>query len=366
MNTEIILSNLLKRPVRTAVSVLAVAMEVMLILVIIGLVDGIKTDNAVRTQGVGADIMLQPPGATMFLGLSQNVMPIEMVEGVEGVEGVEAVTPVVTQFNTQDSFDLVYGIDPASFDRVSGGLTYLDGRMFQKPDEIVVDDIYAEAKGVGVGDPIELLNHSFVVSGIVASGKGARLYMGLEAAQEMTGDIGNVSLLYITANSEDTIPEVVGRLEAALPEYKVTDIDEYLSLMLSGSVPALDAFLTVVVGVAVSIGLLVIFLSMYTTISERTREIGILRSMGASRRFIVGLILNEAGVLAVVGVVVGLVISLIVSRSVPSFYPSILILIQPRWVLNAALLAVVSAMFGAFYPSLRAASQDPVEALAYE
>jgi len=366
LNTEIILSNLVRRPVRTAVSVLAVAMEVMLILVIIGLVNGIKTDNAQRTQGVGADIMLQPAGATIFLGMSQNVMPIELTDGIRGLEGVRYATPVITQFNTQDSLDLVFGIDPVTFEQVSRGVTYLAGRIFEQPDEIVVDEIYADAKGIGIGDEIQLLNHSFTVSGIVASGKGARLYMDLEAAQEMTGDIGQASLIFITAASPDAIPEVISRLEAALPGYKVTRMSDYLSLMLSSSVPALDAFLTVVVGVAVSIGLLVIFLSTYTTISERTREIGILRSMGATRSYIVRLILHEAAVLAVSGVVVGLLASLAVGRLVPHFYPSITILIQSGWIINAALFAVFSAMFGALYPSLRAASQDPVDALAYE
>lgn len=366
MNTEIILSNLMKRPVRTAVSVLAVGMEVMLILVIIGLVDGIKTDSAMQAQGVGADIMLQPPGAQMFLGLSQNVMDAKMATGIAALEGVGHVAPVVTQFNTQGGFDLVYGIDPETYDQVSGGFTYLEGRVFQDPDEIVVDDVYAESGGVGVGDTIELLNHSFLVSGIVASGRGARLYMDIDAAQNMTGDIGQVSLLYITVTDPDEVASVIERMQGALPEYKITRMSEFLSLMLSRSHPALDAFLTAVVGVAISIGLLVIFLSMYTTISERTREIGILRSMGASRRFVVKLILNEAGVLAIVGVVAGLLASLAVSRLVPAVYPTILILIQARWILYATALAVLSALFGAVYPSFRAASQDPVEALAYE
>jgi putative ABC transport system permease protein len=366
VNTEIIVSNLLKRPVRTAVSVLAVGMEVMLILVILGLVDGIKTDSAMQAQGVGADIMLQPPGAQMFLGLSQNVMAEELAPAIADLEGVEHVAPVVTQFNTQGGFDLVYGIDPSTYDQMSGGLNYLEGRVFQKPDEIVVDDVYADSENIGVGDTIELLNHSFVVSGIVASGRGARLYMGLEAAQEMTGDVGQVSLLYITVTDRDAVASVIDRIQTALPEYKITQMSEFLSLMLSRSHPALDAFLTAVVGVAVTIGLLVIFLSMYTTISERTREIGILRSMGASRGFVVKLILNEAAVLATVGVLAGLLASVAVSRFVPAVYPTIMILIQGRWILYATVLAILSALFGAIYPSFRAASQDPVEALAYE
>lgn len=368
MNAEIITSNLVKRPVRTGVSVLAVAMEVMLILVIIGLVTGIKTDNAQRTQGVGADIMFQPPGAAMFLGMSQNVMPIEMAAGVGQLEGVEFVTPVITQFNTQDALELVFGIEAESFDQVTGGVRYLAGQGFESADQIVVDEVYAEAKGVGVGDSIELLNHTFEISGIVESGKGARLYIGLEAAQEMTGDVGQASLLFITVVDPDAVDSVIERLQSTpgLSEYKITKMEDYLSLMLSSSVPALDAFLTVVVGVAVSIGLLVIFLSTYTAINERTREIGILRSMGATRSFVVTLILKEAAVLAVAGVIAGIAMSFGVASLVIMFYGGIQILIVPAWVVNATLFAIASSLLGAFYPALRAAGRDPVESLAYE
>jgi putative ABC transport system permease protein len=249
---------------------------------------------------------------------------------------------------------------------VTGGFTYVEGRLFAEPGEILVDDLYADNKGIAVGDQIRLLNHEFRVSGIVAHGKGARVYMDIRQAQERTGDIGQVSMLFMTTTSEEAIDTVVAGLEEALPDYEVTRMSEYLTLLLASSHVALDAFLAAVMAVAVSIGLLVIFLSMYTTISERTREIGILRSMGASRLWVVGLVLQEAGVLAVGGIVTGIVASYAVSWIVAATSPTITILIDSEWMLNAALFAVFSSLLGALYPSLRAAGQDPVEALAYE
>jgi putative ABC transport system permease protein len=363
---EIILSNLVRRPVRTAVSVLAVGMEVLLILAIVGLVNGIKAENAMRVQGLGADIMLQPPGASLFLGMGANVMDEAMAEAVQTrFEGVEAVTPVLTQFNSQEGLDLVFGIDPESFDQVTGGFTFLEGRLFEEPGEIVVDDLYA-GEEIEVGDRIRLLNLEFRVSGIVAHGKGSRIYMDIREAQEITGDIGQVSILFITTTSEEATDTVIAGLEEALPDYEVKRMSEYLSLMLASSHVALDAFLAAVMGVAVTIGLLVIFLSMYTTISERTREIGILRSMGASRAWVVRLILQEAGVLALAGIATGILGSYAVSWTVSVISPTITILIDTRWILNATFFAVFSSLVGALYPSFRAAGQDPVEALAYE
>jgi putative ABC transport system permease protein len=230
----------------------------------------------------------------------------------------------------------------------------------------VIDDIYAAAKGVQVGDEVGLLNQKFTVSGIVEHGKGARLFMSLKAAQEMVGSIGRVSLFFIKLNNPDEIPAVIERLEALLPTYPVRNLPEYASLMTSQNIPGLDAFIRTVVFVAVCIGILVIFLSMYTTITERTREIGILRSLGASKVFILKLILQESVLLCTTGVVVGFAISFIVSRAVQWKYPTLIVLITPMWMWRAALFAILGGIVGSLYPAVKAAKQDPIEALAYE
>lgn len=366
MNKELILANLAKRPVRTSVSILAVSVEVALILVIVGLVTGINTENGLRIQGVGSEIMIQPPGSSLALGLNSSVMPVEMADRLLEDERVRAVAPIVTQLNTQGRFDLVYGVDPVSFDAVSGGLTFIAGGLFEDQDDIVIDDVYAEAKSVNVGDEISLLNHGFEVTGIVEHGKGARLFMDLEVAQNMLGSPGNASIFFVKLFSEEDTDAVIASLQELLPTYPITPMRDMVSLMANMSMPGLDAFLTVIMSIAVFIGLLVIFLSMYTTISERTREIGILRSLGASKGFVVRMILTETLWLCVVGVFVGIALSFATAASVPLFFPSLTILILPEWVVRATILAILSGVLGALYPSFRAAGHDPVEALAYE
>jgi putative ABC transport system permease protein len=116
----------------------------------------------------------------------------------------------------------------------------------------------------------------------------------------------------------------------------------------------------------VSIGVLVIFLSMYTTVTERTREIGILRSMGASKGFIVTLILQESLFLCGLGVVAGIGASYALEAALESTFSTLVILIEPGWLWRAALFAILSGLIGSLYPALKAANQDPIEALAYE
>jgi putative ABC transport system permease protein len=366
LNREIILSNFAKRPVRTGVSMLAVAIEVSLILLVIGLVNGIQTETGERTAGVGADIMFQPDESALFLGLNSAVLPIEYGDLLRDVEGVEAVAPVVTQFNTQDGFDVVYGIDPESFGSVSGGFRFIEGEIFSAPDEIVIDDLYSQAKELSVGDQLTILNHAFTVSGIVENGMGARLYLDLAAAQEMSGREGQVSMFFVRLDDPDQTYEIQELLEEMFVSEQAVPLQDIVSLMMSTSVPALDAFLKGVVGLSVAIGTLVIFLSMYTTITERTREIGILRSLGATKSFVVVLILQETLALCVVGVLVGIAASFVIAAAVPLQFATLQVMITTDWILRAGGLAILSGVLGAIYPALRAAGQDPVEALAYE
>jgi putative ABC transport system permease protein len=361
-----IIAGLKARPVRTIVSVLAVALEVVLILVIIGLANGISSETGKRTEGVGADIWLQPPNSSFLLAVSSSTMPVSIGDKIRELDGIKAVSPVLTLVNASAGLEVIYGIEPQSYGAMSNGFIWHKGGMFKGPDEVVVDDIYATAKSVTVGDKVELVGHTFTVAGIVEHGKGSRLFIPFKSVEDMTGRQGKASLFFIKLNDPAKVQETVDRIKLLLPTYTVIPLSEYAKLMMSNNMPALNAFISSVVFVAVCIGVLVIFLSMYTTITERTREIGILRSLGGSKSYIIGLIFQESAAICVVGVVVGIGISFLVAAGVTMRFPTLVVLITPDWIVKASAFAILSGIIGSFYPSLKAASQDPVEALAYE
>jgi putative ABC transport system permease protein len=299
----------------------------------------------------------------------------ELGDDIAKVEGVAAVAPVVTQTDSGAGFSVVYGIDPMSFDRVSGGFTFLAGRMFEKPDEVLVDDRHAGNRKIAVGDSVTLLEKTFTVSGIVANGKGSRIFVPIRTLQQIQGRepregaaAGFASMFYVKLRDRNDTTRGLERLREAFKEegYQVIDVEEFASLLLEANSGIMNAVFNVIVFLGVSIGVLVIFLSMYTTVTERTREIGILRSMGASKGFIIALVLQESVLLCAVGVVTGLGASYAIAAILQSYIPELNILITPGWLLRAALFAVLSGLIGAFYPALKAASADPIEALAYE
>jgi len=151
-----------------------------------------------------------------------------------------------------------------------------------------------------------------------------------------------------------------------LPSYEIRLLKDYMSLMTSSSLPGLSAFIDVMIGIAVAIGFLVIFLSMYTTIIERTREIGVLKSLGASKIYIVQVILSETTLLCLAGTALGVALSYLARSIFLHMFPTLTILITGDWVLRAAFIAILGGILGSSYPAWLASRKDPVEALAYE
>jgi putative ABC transport system permease protein len=130
-------------------------------------------------------------------------------------------------------------------------------------------------------------------------------------------------------------------------------------------VPALDIFLNVVIGVSATISMLVILLAMYTTVTERTRQIGILKSLGMSKGSIAWVIEQEAILVSVLGVAVGVLLTLL-SRFVIMRSTSLTVDVEPKWIAISLAVGLIGGSIGALYPALRAARQDPVDALSYE
>jgi putative ABC transport system permease protein len=361
-----ILSNILHRPARTIISILAVAIEVGMVMLVVGMTTGLVNDTARRQEGVGADILVQPPGSSYFFGLSNAPMPIKIGDRLADLPHVLAVTPALFQFNTTGGINLVYGIDMQSFDRVTGGFAYHEGGPLAGPDDILVDDLFAHAHHLSVGKRLNVLNHDFKVAGVVEHGKGGRLFITLTTLQDLMGAHDKASIFYVKCTDPGYADDVKEEVHSLLPTYRSLSLKEYMSLMTSSNLPALNTFVTAMIAVAVAIGFLVIFLSMYTTITERTREIGILKSLGSSKGYIIDIILREAGLLSLIGIMAGYGGTLLAQRVMKASFPTLPVDLSVSWALWAALLALGGSLLGAFYPALRASQLDPVDALAYE
>ena len=358
--------NVLHRPMRTLITVIGVAVEVLLIILVVGLTTGLLEDYAKRTEGVGADVMVQPPSSSVFLSFSTAPMPIAIGGKLEQLNYVQAVAPVLIGFNSATALENIFGIDPESFRAVSGGFVLYAGHDLQGPNDILVDDIYARGKKVKVGQTLHVLGHDFHVAGIVEHGKSARLFVLISTLQEMMGARDKASVFFIKCDRSDRAVAVQGEVKELLPGYEVRLPKALMALMTSSNVPFLGTFINVMIGIAVIVGFLVTFLSMYTTVIERTREVGVLKSLGASKGYIVKIILSETTLLCLLGLLAGIGLSFLTKDFLQRVWPSLPIQITGSWILRAGFIAVLGGIFGAAYPAWLASRKDPVEALAYD
>ncbi|MCI0720282.1 MAG: ABC transporter permease [Acidobacteria bacterium] len=368
MINQFVLANVLHRPLRALVSVLAISLEVLMILMVVGICKGMIIDTAQRQNGIGADIFLRPPNAPVIFSTGSVRMPIEDGANLKVLPQIRALSPVLTQLETSDGLVNIFGIDYASFTSVSGGFTFFAGGSFSHAaaNEIIIDDLYQQSKRLNVGDSHTLKGRSFKVCGVVRNGKGARVFVPIETLQELTGWNGQATMTLIKLNDSSQVDAAIQAIQNVLPGYQVNSSQEWVSLLMNTSPPGLDLFIYVVVGIAVVIGSFAIFLSMYTTIAERTRDIGILKSLGASKGYIVNLILRESVALSFFGLLLGVVLTLASRSVIETLIPTQQVLLSIPWIGISTLLVVVSGVTGALYPAIQAASKDPLLALEYE
>jgi len=368
MMNKMVVANLVHRPIRSLISIVAIALEVTLILLIVGLCYGIMNDNKTRTAGIGFDVIVQPPGSSFLAAIGGAPVSIKIADVLRGMPHVKVVSPVVWQLATGGGVEVIDGIDLASFEGLSGPFVYLKGGSFQGPNDVLVDDFIARQRGLKVGDSTEILNRRFRVCGIVENGRGARKFVPMATMQELIGAPGKASLFYLKLDDPANTDAVVDAVkkQPGMEQYTVRSMQEYLSMMTPSNLPGFRPFIGVVIGVSLVIGFLVIFQSMYTAVMERTREIGILKSMGASKAYIVNVILRETVLLAVAGIVVGIAVSMLARVAIVHRWPLIQIENSTDWMIRATVVALVGATIGALYPAYKAAQKDPIDALAYE
>ncbi len=368
MMNKMVVANLVQRPMRSLISVSAVALEVILILLIVSFFYGQLNGSKASQMGVGADIMVQPPGSSALVGVTGAPMPVKVGDKLRALPHVAVAAPVIWELTTKPTLEIIYGIDFSTYNSISPPFRFLSGRPFQGPYDVIVDDYFADSKHAKVGNLIEILAHNFRICAIVEHGKGARKFVPLATMQDLIGAPDHASVFYIKLDDPANVDAVVDEIKhiPGMENYSVRSMQEYLSMMTPENLPGFATSIRIVIAISMIIGFLVIFQSMYTAVMERTREIGILKSLGASKLYIVNVVLRETALLAVVGIIVGTIISLLTRRVILIEKPTLRLFWSAEWVIRATVIALTGALLGALYPAYKAAQKDPIEALAYE
>ncbi|HZT60226.1 MAG TPA: ABC transporter permease [Pyrinomonadaceae bacterium] len=363
---NLVLSNMTHRPARTFVSILGVGVGVLLIAFTVGLAHGVLRERGRRESEVGAEIMIRASGTVGLAGTQRFNLPVSRADEIQKLEGVRATAAIGQHTDTSDTGFGLRVIDGVEFDRYAqlSGLHIVQGRPFQGGKEAIVDSVWVGEHKAKVGDTAKVFGEEFTIVGVYEPPGGSRIKIPLSTMQDQVGSAGFCTAVLVSCNNPAEQDAVAARIRQVFPDDQIIFTRDLPELYATG-VPALNVFIDVVVSVASVISVLVILLAMYTTVTERTRQIGVLKSLGMSSAGVAWVIEQEALVVSILGVALGILLTL-GARAVVMRMTTLTVDIEIRWLLISLAIGLVGGTVGALYPALRAARQDPVDALSYE
>jgi len=364
---NLVTSNLTHHPGRTLASVIGVAVGVILVVLTVGLVRGQLRNKGQRDANIGVEIMLLKGGRSLSLTSADMVISESDVEAVRAVTGVAAATPVGQNIEMGSGsglgFRQIDGVDFQSFTTASN-LRIVDGQPLPQSGDFAIIDFKEASKGIRVGDKIRALGRELTVVGVYEPEAGARVKIPLATIQEALGAPGKCSMIFVKCQNAAEQEAVAARILEKFPGYSFLLTRELPQLFANG-IAAFNVFLNVVKGLATVISLLIILLTMYTTVAERTRQIGVMKSLGASKFWIAWVFVKEALLISLLGVVLGLAIATLARYALVNGI-GLNIDLEADSIIYSSVAGLGAGLVGALYPALRAASQDPVKALSYE
>lgn len=361
---KLVWENLKHRPVRTLLSSLAIGLGVTMMLTLVGVGEGMLRDQEARTRGVGADIIIRPSGSSA-IGITPPNINEKLVGWAAEQPHVKQATGVVIY--PLGGVSTVHGVDFDSLSKMSGGFSFIEGKPFRQSQEAIIDEYYAKEKKLHAGSIVKMLNRDWRVAGVFRGGKLTRMMLPKDILQDVTANTGKVSVIYVKLDNPAYTAEVIAHLKQTLADYPIYSMDELASQFSVNSLPELKAFIGVVMTLSVLFGFLVVFLAMYTAILERTREIGILKALGAGQSYVLGILVRETVLMAVIGSFLGIGMSYGTRWLIATFIPaSMTQAIVYDWWPIASGITLAGALLGVLYPAIKAARQDALESLSYD
>jgi putative ABC transport system permease protein len=358
---ELVLANLRTRPFRTFISVIGVALGVVLVVLFTGLATGMTNEMAKRANNFKAEIIFSRKGARGLVSSNLST-DVRYVDKLKQIEGVESVVPIGIYIaaNAKGRFGVkrVDGIDWESFSAMNE-MKIERGRAMQANDEAMLDEVQMLDDQLNLGDSINLFGEKpFTIVGVYSPQAGSRTKIPLSAMQDVTTSENKCTSILVKIKDGANVQTVLKAINERLPGNEI-QLTSDLITKASDLLPGLKPFLRVLVGLGAFVSTIFVLLSMYTTITERKKEIGILKSMGASKSFIVTVIESEALMIGVLGVIAGFFVSFTSSFVIQKLF-DLQFEFSWDWILIAIIIAILGSLVGALYPAWRASDIDPV------
>jgi len=396
-------SGLLSNKVRTGLTMLGIVIGIASVIAMLGIGNGATNSIQARIESIGANLVVISPGAPSTPGSqvrasrgSANTLTMADVSALaSGITSAKAVAPSVTSrlqvvaagLNTNTS---IIGTTPAYTDirdvAIDSGTFFTDDQVTQLARVAVLgpttrDDLF----GVGadaIGQNIRINGNIFTVIGVTVAkgGSGGNstddlIYIPITVAQQFFTGNQYVSAINISAQTSDLVTDVQNQAtDILLARHNITDptkadfstMNQSDMLATASSITGtMTALLAAIAGISLLVGGIGIMNMMLTTVTERTREIGLRKAVGAKKKDIRLQFLTESVMLTAIGGIIGIILGIgiawiITLTGLLTAQVSIMSII-----LSFGVSAIIGIIFG-YYPAARASDLNPIDALRYE
>jgi putative ABC transport system permease protein len=363
------LRNLYRQPVRTGLTVIGVSVGVMAIVAFNTTVRGLhgSMEKAIKTGGASMMVYQKDAVADILSVLEEDETREALLSDPEVSEvaaGLFAVKPVEMM-----PFSLLFGIHHDEF--IRGSAEMYEGARLETLDEVVLGSNLAAKLGKGTGDTIIIAGQEFKISGVFHTEIvffNSAVVMLLPRLQEMLGKEGQVTTFMIRLKDGADVKTVAARLEQNIQGIAaITGADDYSKV--DQGLTVAQTMVWVIALLTVFIGGIIVMNTMWMTVMERTREIGVLRAVGWSRGRIMRMILIEAAGVGVLAFLLGTLAGVVLAE-ISTLLPVTSQFVSPVYdwppFMLAASVAIVLSLLGAAIPAVRATRVSPAEALRYE
>lgn len=395
------LNNLKRRKLRSWLTMLGIFIGIAAVVSLISLGQGLQETIEEQFEMLGSDkIVIQPkgmgtPGSTVSDQLILKQKDLEFIENIRGIEWAIGylVKTGQTKFKDEAKIGFEIGLNPEDWDLslTMQGLNVIEGRGLKKGDRFKVVVGYNHAfgdvwkRGIKVGETIEIEGQDFKVIGILETTGNPYDDRALYVAKEILAEILNVKdeesqILVKIAKGFEPL-DVAETIKRKLRKFRGEKEDQE-TFTIQTSEQLLNTFQnifgvvqSVLVGIA-AISLLVggigIMNTMYTSVIERTKEIGTMKAIGAKNSHILLLFLIESGLLGLVGGLIGVGIGIGLAKgaeSIAKIYlgtPLLQASMNPLIMFGALAFSFIIGTLSGILPALQASKLKPVDALRYE
>ncbi|MBR9691199.1 ABC transporter permease [Candidatus Woesearchaeota archaeon] len=397
------ISNLWDRKSRSFLTILSILIGITAIFALISFGQGINKYMNDFGQEMGTDkIFLMPggglassPGTSNIRYTEDDLDFIKKIKGVDEISGMMIVSAKIKFKEYREKYPFVIGMSTDVKDKklvkeMFAGIEMIEGRELKKGDVLKVTAGYSHTvpnrmfkKRVNVGDKLEINDIKVEVVGfyeeVGSPTDDAQLYMSQEGFKEIF-DIEDYEYLYVRAASDQDPTELAERIKEKFRKHRgqrkgeedftVQTFEDVMETFTS-VISILNGILVLIALISVVVAAVNIANTMYTSILERTKEIGIMKSIGAKNRFILFIFMAESGILGLVGGIIGIIFGYSIAKLgaviAASAGLSMLRPTFPLWlVIGCLLFAFLVGAISGLFPALQASKLNPVDALRYE